>query len=74
MKIVNIGHVCIDNNISEGAEYISIGGPSSFMNKIYKHFHDVDYTIVSHYGKNFGEYAKNLPIYPKKFHSDKTLE
>ncbi len=73
MNIVNIGHVCIDHNISEHAEYTSSGGASTFMAKIFSKIADIDYTVVSHYGKDFEPYKKDLKIYPNAPIHEKTL-
>lgn len=64
MRILNIGHVLIDENTSEKASYTSAGGVPIFMNKIYKKLPDADYTIVSQYGKDFESYRNDLHLYP----------
>lgn len=72
MKIVVVGHVCIDHNISENSAYTAAGGSAVFINKIFKQFKDCQTTIVAPYGKDF-PYAKNFTLYPPEPFAGKTL-
>ena len=73
MNITVIGHVCIDNNISENTTYTSAGSPAMFMTKVYKNFPEVKINIIAPYGKDFLPYCKDINIYPKKPIGDWTL-
>ena len=73
MKITIIGHVCIDNNISESVTYTTAGSPAMFMNKIYKKFPDVLTNIIAPYGRDFETYTKAINIFPKKSIGELTL-
>lgn len=73
MNIVVIGHVCIDENISERATYTGAGSPAIFMQKIFRQFSDTNVTIVSSYGKDFSRYLHGIRIYPPDSVDGKTL-
>ena len=73
MIITIIGHVCIDNNISENSAYTTAGGPAIFMSKIYGKFPDVTTHVVSPYGSDFVRYIKGINIFPNKPTHDWTL-
>lgn len=73
MKITIIGHVCIDNNISENSTYTTAGGPAIFMSKVYEKFPDVTTHVVSPYGDDFVRYTKGINIFPNKPTNDWTL-
>lgn len=66
MNILVFSQVCIDHNVSEGAEYTAAGSPGMFMAKIFTLFDDVDFTVVSHYGRDFKQYLGNIAIYPRE--------
>ena len=73
MNISIIGHVCIDNNISEHTTYTTAGSPAVFMSKIYKKFPKVLVNVIAPYGIDFLTYTKEINIYPKKPTGDWTL-
>jgi sugar/nucleoside kinase (ribokinase family) len=73
MNITVVGHVCIDNNISENVTYTSAGSPAMFMVKVYKKFPDVLVNIIAPYGRDFLTYLGNVHIYPKKPTAERTL-
>jgi len=73
MNITTIGHVCIDNNISEHSSYRGAGGPAIFMQKILSQFPDVNLKIIAPYGIDFLPFIKKLPIYPQNKIQAKTL-
>ena len=73
MKIVIIGQVDIDRNVSENATYTSAGSPAMYIDKIYRQFPDCEVTIVAPYGDDFSLYLNKVDIYPKKPNTKKTL-
>lgn len=73
IRIVIIGHVCIDHNISEKTSYITAGGPAMFIDKIFNQFKDCQTTIVSPYGKDFFHYIKKNTFYPLRSTANHTL-
>ena len=73
MSITVIGHVCIDNNISENTTYTSAGSPAMFMTKVYRKFPDVVMNIIAPYGQDYLPYIKDINIYPKKPATEWTL-
>lgn len=73
MNITILGHVCIDNNISESITYTTAGSPALFMDRVYKKFSDVSPHIIAPYGMDFLPYIKQVNIFPKKPTTDWTL-
>ncbi len=73
MKIVIIGHVCIDHNISESSTYTAAGSSAVFINKIMQQFEENEIIIIAPYGKDFLPYTKELTLYPAQPTSDQTL-
>jgi len=73
MNITIIGHVCIDNNVSENAEYTAAGSPAIFMEKVYRKFSNVSVKIISPYGSDFLPYLQDVIIFPYKPTCRKTL-
>lgn len=73
MNITIIGHVCIDNNISEHVTYIGAGSPAMFMSKVYNKFPNVNFKIIAPYGRDFLSYIKNVSLYPSHPIQDWTL-
>ena len=73
MNVAVIGHVDIDNNISENISYTTAGSPAMFITKIFKKFPNATLNIIAPYGKDFLPYCKDINIYPKKPIGDWTL-
>lgn len=73
MKVVIVGQVCIDHNLSENSAYIGAGGPPIFISKTFSQLPDSTCTIVSLYGEDFVPYLKNISCYPTKPFYKKTL-
>jgi hypothetical protein len=72
-KEVIVGHVCIDQNQSEGSKYESAGSPAMFMATIFDKLGDSQTTIVSHYGPDYSPYLIGRNIYPPNPTSNETL-
>ena len=64
MNIQIVGHVCIDNNVTEHASYTAAGSPAMFMQEILGQFPDCDVTIVAPYGADFLPFTKDTTLYP----------
>lgn len=64
LKITLIGHVCIDHNTSEHAEYTAPGGPAIFMNRIFSQLPKNTVEIIAPYGQDFLEIAPQVPFHP----------
>jgi sugar/nucleoside kinase (ribokinase family) len=73
MNITILGHVCIDQNVSEQASYTAAGGPAMFMQKILQQLPDNQVTIIAPYGTDFLPYAPTANLYPTQPTSDQTL-
>ncbi|PIY69540.1 hypothetical protein COY90_00080 [Candidatus Roizmanbacteria bacterium CG_4_10_14_0_8_um_filter_39_9] len=73
MDITILGHVCIDNNVSEHTTYTIAGSPAMFMDKVFNKFPGVTTHIIAPYGTDFLPYVKEINIYPDKPISDWTL-
>ncbi len=73
MNVVILGHVCIDQNVTEHAEYVSAGSPAMFMTKIFRKFPEVKSRIVSTYGPDFLTYLDSVEIHPKHPNCNTTL-
>jgi hypothetical protein len=73
MNITVLGHVCIDQNTSEGVVYTGAGGATMFMAQIFSHFPAVQSHIIAPYGPDFDAYAQTVSLYPTKPGEQKTL-
>lgn len=74
MNITILGHVCIDNNKSEGISYIGSGGPAVYIARIYSKFPHTKTRIIAPYGSDFSRYINSsINIYPHSPLGDKTL-
>lgn len=73
MHVVVVGQVCIDKNVTENAEYTAAGGPPIFMGKVFSQIPGIITINIAPYGKDFLPFAKNLPLFPKKPTTEKTL-
>ena len=73
MNISVIGHVCIDENISENTSYTAPGSPAVFIDRIFKQFPDSHVGIVASYGSDLVQYLDGVDIYPSNPNAAKTL-
>jgi sugar/nucleoside kinase (ribokinase family) len=73
MKIVIIGHICIDHNVSEKTSYIGPGGPGKFINKALSKINNCQISIIAPYGRDFLSYTKGQKILPAKPTINSTL-
>jgi len=73
MKIVIIGHVCIDHNVSEKTSYIGPGGPGKFINKALGRIDNCQISIIAPYGQDFLLHLKGQKILPTKAVTKSTL-
>lgn len=73
MNITIVGHVCIDQNMSEHTSYTSIGGPAVFIDMIIHLFPDTQTTIITPYGKDFMKQKLSASLYPDAPTTEKTL-
>jgi sugar/nucleoside kinase (ribokinase family) len=64
MKIVLIGHVCIDSNDSEHSKYTSWGGPLMYMSNYLDKYHGVKPVLIAPYGSDFLIYTKDVSLIP----------
>lgn len=62
MKILLIGHVCIDINNSEHASYTSGGSPLLYMGNYLKRNFKIDPLLIAPYGRDFLPYAAGLQL------------
>jgi bifunctional ADP-heptose synthase (sugar kinase/adenylyltransferase) len=73
MNITILGHVCIDNNKSEGISYTAAGSPAMYIARISTKFPHVKTQIIAPYGSDFSQYIYSESIYPQQAQGDKTL-
>lgn len=62
MNVLIVGHVCIDNNVSEKATY---HGPGSALIYMADYFHnqlDITPALLAPYGRDFLQYGKDLKL------------
>lgn len=64
MNAVFVGHVCIDDNVSENASYKSWGSALMYMAHYFRDNFNVDPILISNYGKDFQAYLDNFRIIP----------
>ena len=73
MKIVIIGHICIDHNTSENSTYTAAGSSAVFINRIMQQLGENEIIVIAPYGKDFLPYTKEITIYPSQPTSEQTL-
>jgi len=73
MRIVILGHVCIDKNSSEHASYTSAGSPAMFMNLIFTQLPNCEVTIITPYGADFLPFMGSAHLFPSSPTQEKTL-
>lgn len=73
MNITILGHVCIDNNISEGASYTAAGSPAMYIARIYNKLPQTKTQIIAPFGNDFLPHMNSVTIYPNTAQRDKTL-
>jgi sugar/nucleoside kinase (ribokinase family) len=73
MKVVLVGHVCIDHNISEHAAYSSWGSAVMHMAHYFRDHAGVEPVVIASRGQDFEPYAKNVTLLPAAPSSSKTL-
>lgn len=72
-KIVIVGHVCIDRNVSEHATYTSWGSTVLYMADFMQRTLGVTPQIITRYGRDFTPYDKDFNLYPATPQEPKTL-
>ncbi len=73
LNVINLGHVCVDHNISEhGFEYRAAGSPAMFMALVFSKL-SANYSIVSSYGNDFAEHRNGTQLYPPEANAQSTL-
>ncbi len=73
MKVVILGHLCIDKNTSRGLAYVGPGGPPIFMARVFRALKNCPLAVISPYGPDGRQYFQKLNLYPKKPPASKTL-
>ena len=73
IKVVIIGHICIDHNTSEKISYTKAGGPAIFINKTLNKFKGCKTTVISPWGKDFNSYIRDRVFLPLKPTANRTL-
>jgi len=73
MKVVVLGHICIDKNTNGNLTYVGPGGPPFFISRVFKTLKNCSLTIISPYGHDGQKYFRKLNLYPKKPPARKTL-
>lgn len=73
-RVVLVGHVCIDVNISEGSSYTGWGSALMYMARYFaRQQPDVKPVLVSPYGRDFLPYATGLALLPSEPQAGHTL-
>ena len=73
MKILIVGHVCIDRNVTESGKFIGAGSPAMFMHKIFSQLPETDTHIIATYGKDFLPFKGAAQLYPAESGNSNTL-
>ncbi|HVS58308.1 MAG TPA: carbohydrate kinase family protein [Candidatus Saccharimonadales bacterium] len=60
MKVVLVGHVCIDSNTSEQSSYTGWGSSLMYMAAYFRTHTDIDPVLIAPYGADFQKYSKGL--------------
>jgi len=64
MHITIVGHVAIDENISEHSSYISAGGPAVFIHTIFSQLPDCRVAVIAPYGHDFVPHVQDMALFP----------
>jgi sugar/nucleoside kinase (ribokinase family) len=72
-SVVIVGHVCIDHNITEHATYRSWGSPAMYIADFYRRALGLRSTIITSYGADFVQYAKDVTLIPSEPQQPGTL-
>lgn len=62
MKILLVGHVCIDVNESEHATYTGWGSALMYMAHYFQKYLDTTPVLLAPYGKDFQQYAQDIVL------------
>lgn len=62
MNILIVGHLCIDENISEKISYKNWGSPLMYMAKYLNTKPDCNVTLLAPYGEDFHRYLKGMHL------------
>ncbi len=73
MNIILFGHVCIDRNVTEHAEYTSWGSPAIYMATYLQGHLSENPVIISSYGPDLLPYLPKIQILPEHPNRDHTL-
>ena len=72
-RIVIVGHVCIDHNVSEHTTYTSWGSPALYIAKHLADTEAIKATILTNYGADILQYAKGFAFIPDKPTSPRSM-
>lgn len=72
-RVVIVGHVCIDHNVTEHATYHSWGSPAMYIADYYRRSLSLGSTIITSYGEDFLPYAKEVSLIPSEPQQPGTL-
>jgi sugar/nucleoside kinase (ribokinase family) len=72
-KVVIVGHVCIDHNTTEHAEYTKWGSIAMYMADYLQRGVQVKPAIITTYGSDFIPHAKGFDLYPAAPQVESTL-
>ncbi len=73
MKILIVGHVCIDRNVTESGRFTGAGSPAMFMHKIFSQLPETSVQIIATYGKDFLPFKGTAQLYPTESGNIDTL-
>jgi sugar/nucleoside kinase (ribokinase family) len=60
MNIALVGHVCIDENVSENVSYVSWGSALIYIATYYRNHTEDTVSLIAPYGRDFLPYANNV--------------
>lgn len=72
-SIVLVGHVCIDHNISEHAQYESWGSSVLYMATYWQRTQQLNPTVLTSYGQDFIPFATHFTLHPATPTTSETL-
>jgi sugar/nucleoside kinase (ribokinase family) len=72
-RVVIVGHVCIDHNVTEHATYHSWGSPAMYIDDYYQKSLAIKPKIITSYGPDFLPYSAHVELIPSKPQQQSTL-
>ncbi len=62
MKVLLVGHVCLDHNVSENSSYVGPGSALVYMADYFQHQLEITSDLLAPYGRDFLQYSGELNL------------